>query len=283
MSEALFASDLSSSSRLVLQALMWHRNHRTGQCNPRWATLARELGVCRNTVWRALKELRAKGWVVSHRGQRGCSFEVRSKPEPLKSQNQTSEANPEVPNWGCGKSQNGTSDAPASLYEPLELKQSAEPAAADSCSDVEAAASAASTPAAHENATHPEVVLARPVSHPVNPPAGPSQDARDLHRELVAVHPQPGLPERALAEVQKALESSEDPLAVVQSIRENHALWRAYWATLPRERFIPQLWRWLRDGEWRIPPIMRKDADSMRRDRMVAALKADLERSKTYA
>jgi hypothetical protein len=58
------------------------------------------------------------------------------------------------------------------------------------------------------------------------------------------------------------MEASEDPAATVQTIRSNHGLWRQFWATLPPERFIPQLWRWLRDGEWRIPPIQRKDAAS---------------------
>ncbi len=48
----------------VLIQLLRHRNRRTGQCNPSYATLARETGLHRDTVIRHIKRLEVLGWVI---------------------------------------------------------------------------------------------------------------------------------------------------------------------------------------------------------------------------
>jgi len=90
---------------------------------------------------------------------------------------------------------------------------------------------------------------ARPVSQPE------ATEAEQLAYELSAAHPQPGLPMRAVGEIEQAL--AGHPGAADQ-MRANHAAWCEYWRQLPAGKFIPQLWRWVRDQEWRMPPVARK-------------------------
>jgi hypothetical protein len=75
--------------------------------------------------------------------------------------------------------------------------------------------------------------------------------AEALVEELHAVHPQPGLPDRAVPEVEKILAASQDVDATIERIRTNHAAWRLHWDLRRPGQFIPQLWRWFRDGEWK--------------------------------
>jgi hypothetical protein len=78
----------------------------------------------------------------------------------------------------------------------------------------------------------------------------PDQDVIELHRDLVGVHPQPGLPERALAGFDDRGGLGDRAGARGPSGRTG--LWRDSGPCRPRG-FVPQLWRWLRDGEWRVP------------------------------
>jgi hypothetical protein len=75
--------------------------------------------------------------------------------------------------------------------------------------------------------------------------------AEELVEELHVIHPQPGLPDKAVGEVEKILAVAEDHPATIALIRANHAMWRAHWEILRPGAFIPQLWRWFRDGEWK--------------------------------
>src|SRR5262249_52994719 len=89
-------------------------------------------------------------------------------------------------------------------------------------------------------------------SGPLNQPADPIRQAAEaLVEELHAEHPKPGLPDKAIAEVERILATAEDPKATVERIRRNHAAWKLHWEILRPGQFIPQLWRWFRDGEWR--------------------------------
>jgi biotin operon repressor len=270
--QIIFATDLSATARLVFQALVWHRNRKTGQCNPRLGTLARELGLCKDTIWRAMNELRARGCIMSQKGQRGCvygfapSASMNQKP---RTENQDAEPAPAYGKSVRTRPENQYAEAPASLLNLLELKKTVPAADADvKLQAVPSSASSAVSPAALEekNGTqHMPEVVAHPVSHPHKPgilfPTY-ADDVRELHRDLVAVHPMPGLPERALSGLQTIVDASGDRTETLKTVRTNHGLWREFWATLPPERFIPQLWRWLRDGEWRIPPIVRKGASA---------------------
>jgi hypothetical protein len=85
---------------------------------------------------------------------------------------------------------------------------------------------------------------------PGEPPSALRAQAAALVEELHAVHPQPGLPEKAIPQVERILGAAADPQATVDAIRRNHAAWAAHWEILRPGKFIPQLWRWFRDGEW---------------------------------
>jgi hypothetical protein len=78
--------------------------------------------------------------------------------------------------------------------------------------------------------------------------------------ELGKVHPQPGLLQRATPEIERILRAGPSFEAAGERIWNNHAAWREYWATLPAGKFIPQLWRWFRDGDWETLPVIRKPA-----------------------
>jgi len=84
--------------------------------------------------------------------------------------------------------------------------------------------------------------------------------ARAMAGELGKVHPQPGLLQRAVPEIERILRAGPDLEASGERIWNNHAAWMPYWATLEAGKFIPQLWRWLRDGDWENPPVIRKPA-----------------------
>lgn len=54
---AIVGSDLTPKARLVAFVLSTHMNARGGQCFPALSTIARETGLARSTVQRALDEL----------------------------------------------------------------------------------------------------------------------------------------------------------------------------------------------------------------------------------
>lgn len=58
---------LSARDRLVLLCLVWHRNERTGRCDPGWDTVSAETGFSRSTVAEAVKRLESMGWIVGRR------------------------------------------------------------------------------------------------------------------------------------------------------------------------------------------------------------------------
>jgi hypothetical protein len=100
--------------------------------------------------------------------------------------------------------------------------------------------------------------------------------AEALVEELHADHPQPGLPGKAVAEVERILRAAEDVAATVELIRNNHAAWKAHWEILRPGAFIPQLWRWFRDGEWRreVRKPVRQETWYQRQDRLKREFKA---------
>jgi hypothetical protein len=147
----------------------------------------------------------------------------------------------------------GANDAPYLFNEPdVYLNQNGEPPAdAVNCGcsgdPPKPPAAAAASASRGENSLKP------------NAPAATSVEAATtLVEELVPQHPEPGNPGKAIDEIAKVLDASQDLEQTARTIRERHAAWREHWATLPRDRFIPQLWRWLRDGEWNYQPADRK-------------------------
>lgn len=112
--EIVADKSLSATEKLLYAQLLDHRNRRTGQCNPKHATLARELGICERTVERSIQQLRDQGWITMRRGQNGCRYEI-----PTRQNVGSHPTNPGVPTR-----QNVGSEAPVSFNEPYLMNSS---------------------------------------------------------------------------------------------------------------------------------------------------------------
>jgi hypothetical protein len=66
--------DLSPAAKAVAGRLLFHLNATTGRCTPSFETLARGAGMARRTAVRAVRELRASGWVAADRAAGSGSF-----------------------------------------------------------------------------------------------------------------------------------------------------------------------------------------------------------------
>jgi hypothetical protein len=246
---------ISARAKLVLAQLKDYRNRQTGQCNPRRAALAAALGTSEDSIKRALIELRRAGLVESKKGQRGNSYVILSTVSAGADPPATASASAKPPGRtvSAGATPPGTpvqmrpAEPAASLLTEPYLLNKKNTAAADKATGLlhgsgqPSAASAACSSAAQKNTNTNTCAL-----------------ARALVTELVAVHPQPGLPGKAFDEIHAVLTKAEDPEQTAARIRANHPPWVQYWSGLYADRFIPQLWRWIRDGEWQIPPVIRK-------------------------
>src|SRR5215467_9874554 len=80
--EALLRGGISRTAQLVYVYVRRHLNRKTGQCNPKHATIASRLRVSVATIRRALRELRAAGWLAWKRGHWGCNYECRDRSIP---------------------------------------------------------------------------------------------------------------------------------------------------------------------------------------------------------
>lgn len=92
-------------------------------------------------------------------------------------------------------------------------------------------------------------------------------------------HPMPGNLPRAVPAAAKLLARNVKP----DTLRANHKLWCRLWGTYQPGRFIPQLWRWLEDGDWRSTPqklgptkdeVAARDAARLEKARQEAEEKA---------
>jgi len=254
---------LKSTPKLLLARLVRHYNPQTHQCDPKVTTLADELGCGERAIKRAIARLRELGWIETHKGQRGLSFGIPSFAMPIR---EIPVAGRETPEYAPGnpvflrgrngpaenpagskrprtRGRNGPAETPASLYEESQLIRNVQDAAAVRLCTIAPSgpsAAAASFPRNKSQNTNTNTL------------------ARALADQLIAAHPQPGLPAKALKLISKLLAKSENPEQTAATIRQNHPAWVTYWSGLYREQFIPQLWRWIQDGEWQNPPVMRK-------------------------
>lgn len=112
--DLLTDKSISVKARLLLAQLLDHRNKKTGQCNPRRKTLAKELGLSMRTLVRALNELRAAQLIRSKQGQHTAFYEIQE------CQNGTPQAGSGVPNWHSQECQNGTPEPAYPLTEPYQ-------------------------------------------------------------------------------------------------------------------------------------------------------------------
>jgi hypothetical protein len=238
---------ISTTAKLLLAVLRDHRNKKTGQCNPRRAILAADLDVCTKTVTRALAQLCEAGYLTIQKGQRGNTYvPCIQNPAGAKSPGRKNPAGTKSPG---ARGQNVPAEVPVSLLtEPDLLNQKGSAAA-----DVTIRAAAATPPP-------PGVELKTNAS--AAPPAVAQDEiaplAHAMAQALLKIHPQPGLPRRAAPEIESILRAADNVGETAERIWNSHAAYREYWATLPPEKFIPQLWRWLADGDWENPAVSRK-------------------------
>jgi hypothetical protein len=280
--------NLSSGACRTLLGLLSFRNKATGQCNPKIETLGRRLGgVPDRTLRRWLGELRQAGIleVRKHRGSSSFVFHmpveevfhtVENDGNPMPSAAKNDRSRP-AKNGHSRPAKNGRSGVATPLYEQDSIEQT-ELNTDDAvvtrpvCAPVETAAAAATSPAVPKTTKQPAPVPhqlqlkwdqpglkpAAPLQmypvlpgSPGEPPAVLRAQAEALVEELHADHPQPGLPGKAIAEAERILASADDVEATIELIRANHAAWKLHWEMQRPGSFIPQLWRWFRDGEWK--------------------------------
>ena len=252
---ATLNADLSNNGYRIYTAFLTYKNRKTGRCNPKETTLAAKLGKSLRTIERAIAELRSRGMVLIQRTLTGNRYEVTT-PDQWRAPKM---AGAHPPNMAEGNRQNWRVQGAVSIYEPDVFEPEVNRAAAVKPSDpVKSRASAAAAP---------PPPVEKKTEHPAAPPVGRREAeqlgldmqetdtvrarADALVEELHATHPQPGLPDKAIDEAERILRACEDVDASVEMIRQNHAAWKAHWEMLRPGKFIPQLWRWFHDGEWR--------------------------------
>ena len=76
--ERIFAEPMTSSAKLVYMAIVYHANVATGKAWPSRALLAKETGLCVNTVSRAVSELCQRSLVECRKSQSGNRYAVRN-------------------------------------------------------------------------------------------------------------------------------------------------------------------------------------------------------------
>ena len=268
--ETIMRRPLSPKAKLVWGQIKFHYNRRTGQCNPGYALIGREVGISETSVFRAVRELRRAGLLVSTKHVRASSYVVTEFPQPVESvenggkppfQTRQNDDSRHVKKTTLDTSKRRVSPA-ASIYEPIELnlEKGNHAAAVKLEADKEPVENAAAAPlptvskkTKHEHRAAPPEPSEKTGQLQLDLEAPDELRARAaaLVEELHAQHPQPGLPEKAIDEAERILRASEDVDAIIELIRRNHPTWKAHWEMLRPGRFIPQLWRWFHDGEWK--------------------------------
>jgi hypothetical protein len=241
--QALLRRDITPTATKVYFALRSYVNRKTGQCNPRYATIARRIGLSERTVCRALRELRLAGWIGVRRGHWGSNYECRNRAIP-------------ATDGGYIRATDGVNiHDKHGVYQQLHLFT--EP---DVVLNQKSATAADAQATGSEHGTG-RAAASAPVADADQKPntnTRPRSDAERLVADLIPEHPEPGAPDRAVAEAEKILEGAADPVEAYATARCNHEAWRAHWAKLDPHRFIPQLWRWFASGEWKFAPAERK-------------------------
>jgi hypothetical protein len=298
--EAIMRRPLTVKAKLVWGQLRFHRNRATGQCNPGYKLVGAELGISETSVYRAVRELGRAGLLASTKHVRASSYVLYESPQPVEAVEEAVETaqkddsrHVKLTTLDTSKRRVKTrqiddSAPPASLYEPtqLNLRKGTCAAAVETTGSVgacEKRTAAAAQSSLFDNLPEPERPASPPVAATVEAEAEPDNRERDgraqvvipaaqaeaqiaelaqaMALELLKVHPQPGLGKRAAPEIERVLRAAPDVAATAERMWNSHAAWMQYWKTLEAGKFIPQLWRWLRDGDWEQPPVIRKPAE----------------------
>jgi DNA-binding transcriptional ArsR family regulator len=267
-------SNLSNGAHRALVGLLSFRHKETGRCCPRVATLSQRLGgVPYGTVRRWLRDLRRSGVVETsrHRGSNSYRIDlVKSCGKPPGSEHihRPRVAIPERPKVDAqDRPKMDGLDSPkmdglagSILTEQTEKNRQRGTRAA---ADVKVAAVVGQShkrKVAAAAAKIPSVESAETQKSNTPEPAKVTAAASKIVAELMPRHPEPGNGPRAVAEVAKLLSGEPKSLSrTMATLRRHHELWRGRWASYPPGRFIPQLWRWIADGDWQHPPAERKE------------------------
>ena len=278
--------DLSSGAVRALIGLISFRNKSSGLCCPRIATLCQRLGVAYGTVRRWLRELRGAGILVTTKRRGSNSYRIEL---PKSCGKQSGGERPDSPEMDAVHSpeMDGQDrpllDAQAGsiLIEQTDRNRQIRTVAADVKLEgvrepvKKAAAAAAQDCFAFEN----ENATQRPAPEAL-------VMAEMVVAELMPQHPEPGNEPKAVAEAAKILAAKpEEMAATIETMRRVHAAFRIQWAGYGPERFIPQLQKWFRDGDWKRERPERKEAQretyGQRRRREIQ--QSDDEFFRTYA
>ncbi|HEY1897582.1 MAG TPA: helix-turn-helix domain-containing protein [Terracidiphilus sp.] len=276
---------LSTHAKLLLTLLDDYRNKVTGQCNPRVRRLAANLRLGERTIYRALAELRKWQLVTIQRCRYVCQYIIAARDQWLKllckkfstaeeipapkvqetlvpDQEKAASGTDARPANQAGQScQLGRSGAPVSLLtEPtygtyLSTNGGAVPPRSVHHAEEKQAPATPALVVDNSSGEDQAALFARP-NRPLRSPL-----SEPLWRDLVSAHPQPGKALSALEEIDKLLhENWTQATKLAKTLRTRHDQWREYWATLEKGAFIPQLWRWVKEGEWIVAPVIRTPA-----------------------
>jgi hypothetical protein len=242
----ILTGNFSPGAITALLGLLSFHNRKTGQYNPSLGTLAKRLTTPAETVRRWVRELRRAGIVISTANpgsSNSYSFSFQSEHFGVVADVGLAECTPCSP-----KPERGVHGRPT---EPdvFELEKKTTDADETVAVVVQPERHRRRSAAAAVDASHQKTQTTQNAS---------TVEAQALVEDLIAQHPEPGNPSRAVDEAAKLLSASPDSAA---TIRRNHAAWREHWATLDRQRFIPQLWRWLSTGEWKYAPAARRSVE----------------------
>ena len=283
--DAAVWQQISSHAKVLFAALIAHKNRKTGLCNPALNTLAERLGKSLSTIRRALAQLVRAGMILVHRTLFGNRYDIATQ-----DQWQTTISVTECA-LKCERSAAFTDErtqrSRVSAQEPDVLNHIGKEPDADAAvlgtPGKQAAAAATTfveckpekpTPPApggspgsvNENSAPGHMAETEMADLPKNFPGNffpAGETAAAVVAELMAVHPEPGNAPKAISEVEKLVASTPgEAAATLEALRTSHGLWRARWAGYAKDRFIPQLWRWVADGDWRNPPAERKGVKS---------------------
>ena len=267
--ETIMCSPLSAKAKLVWGQLKFHLNRVTGKCNPGYKLVAEELKISKASVYRAVEELRRAGLIAATKHTRTSSYVLFEDPQPVEAVENAETGDfrdVKLTSQDTSKRRRKTRQidvaAPTpSLYEPTEVNLKKGTDDADAVLrvvewPVEKAAAAAQDCFAFNEPEEPE--------QNQNPAPEPLAAAELIVAELMPTHPEPGNEGRAVEEAARILASKpEEIAATVETIRQTHAACRTAWANYGPGRFIPQLWRWFRDGDWK---YLRPDRREVQRE-----------------
>ena len=251
-----------NSVQWVLAALLWHRNRKTGQCNPRIATLATELHFSERTVKYALRWLKETGIVTGrNRGQGYSEQSYRIAPQAqwpslipeCKKLHSESErkCTLESAKSALSKVQKVHLDAAASINE---LENRTRKENKSECSALLERKRVVTTREAHA----PKNGICKPEETPPDPELSRLVDG--LAGAMLPAYPRPGRPKEAKAALHDLLcnVTGEERLELAERIQDNLESWNEYWrmtALSSRKRpFIPMFAEWVTSGDCESPP-----------------------------